>query len=149
MGAVSIDLSKKEREFYHLTLSDSNVVRYLIEFRDKVDVSYGANTNINMYQAGDMFEFNQELIALYSSLDQTIDKCNFREKPQLLLRLLFEGNTITDICKQYGMFEVRATYYMFERIVNKIVETNNNLWYYVMGHNENILNLNTNIDKIK
>lgn len=140
MGAVSIDLSKKEREFHHLTLSDRDVVKYLIEYRDKVDVSYGANTNINMYQAGDMFEFNQELIALYSSLDQTIDKCKFKEKPKLLLRLLFEGNTITDICKLNGMFEVRATYYMFDRIVNKIVEMNNDLWFYTMGHNDNILN---------
>lgn len=128
MGAVSIDVRRKEREYENLTLSDKNVVKYLILYRSKVDVSYNANTNIDIEKAGDIFDFNQELIALYSSLDITIKLCNFKQKQMKLLELLFEGNKIHDICNMDIGYKKSSTYDLFDRIVDKIVEVNNNLW---------------------
>jgi hypothetical protein len=135
LGAVAIDIHKQEREFKHLTLADENVVKYLILYRNKVDVAYGADTNININQAGDMFEFNQELVCLYASLDDTIKKCNFKEKQMRLLELIFEGNTMKDICSMDVGFKKSATYDLFDRIIHKIVKTNNDSWKATMERN--------------
>lgn len=135
MGAVAIDIHKKEREFEHLTLSDEDVVRYLIEYRSKVDIAYGADTNINIYQAGDMFEFNQELICLYASLDNAIEQCNFKEKQTKLLELLFEGNTLRDVVSMNVGYKQSATYDLLGRMIKKIVAVNNANWKDIMISN--------------
>lgn len=128
LGVVYLDIHKKEREYENLTLSDENVVKYLILYRSKIDVAYNVNININIEQAGDVFEFNQELIALYASLDVTIELCNFKQKQTRLLELLFEGHTLHDICNMDIGYKRSATYDLFDRMVDKIVETNNRLW---------------------
>lgn len=132
LGAVSIDTQKKEREYKHLTLSDEAVVKYLILYRSKVDVSYGANINININQAGDTFEFNQELICLYASLDVVLEKIDFSEKQDKLLKLIFEGNTLNDICNMKIGYKKSATYDLFDRMVKKIVKVNNEDWKETM-----------------
>jgi hypothetical protein len=128
LGSVAIDVHRKERDYRHLTLSDNNVVKYLILFRSKVDVSYDANVNIDFSQAGDMFEFNQELIALYSSLDVMIKECGFKQKQNKLLSLIFEGHTITDICNMDIGYKSSATYDLLDRMVAKIVTINDKTW---------------------
>lgn len=138
MGAVSVDIHKQERDYKNLTLSDDNVVRYLILYRNKVDVSYGANTNININFAGDMFEFNQELICLFASLDETVKEANLTERQTKLLELLYEGNTVKDASEILGL-KRNSVFEMLDRIVNRIVATNNELWYYTTGHNGYIL----------
>jgi hypothetical protein len=132
LGAVSVDVHKQEREYINLTLSDENVVKYLITYRSKVDVSYGANTNININQAGDTFEFNQELIALYASLDMLIESISFKEKDEEFLKLVFEGNSISDIIELYD-YPRKTAYRTLDRIVSKIVDENDENWFYVMG----------------
>jgi len=138
LGSVSIDIHKNEREFEHLTLSDENVVKYLILYRSKVDVSYQASININIDQAGDLFEFNQELIVLYASLDNTIKHTKLTKRQEKLLEILFEGNTTQDAGEILGL-KRNSTFEMLDRIVCKIVETNNELWYYTSGNNGYIL----------
>lgn len=118
MGAVPIDVRRKEREYENLTLSDKNVVKYLILYRSKLDTLYTGGT----------VEFNQELIALYASLDIIIELCNFKEKQIRLLNLLFDGNKIYDICNMNIGYKKSATYDLFDRMVDKIVEVNNHLW---------------------
>lgn len=131
MGAVSIDIHKKEREYEHLTISDEDVVKYLLLYRSKVDVSYGVNINININQAGDMFDFNQELVCLYSSLDMIIHKLNLKDKEMKLMELLFEGNTMSDVIEYYG-YPKKTAYRVLNRIVEKIVNANNEDWREVM-----------------
>lgn len=138
LGSVSVDIHKQEREFEHLTLSDENVVKYLILHRSKLDVGYGANTNININQAGDIFDFNPEIIALYASLDKVMEKSSLTKKQKILIDKLFEGNSLKDAS---SLLEIKrdAVYKMLDRIVDKIVTTNNEIWYYIMGHNGNII----------
>jgi hypothetical protein len=131
LGSVAIDTKKKERDFERLTLSDENVIKYLILFRSKVDTSHNSNTNIDINQAGDMFEFNQELIALYSSLDEAVKAVELRDKDLRLLELVFEGHTISDIIKHYN-YPQKTAYRILDRIVEKIVEENNASWRYSM-----------------
>jgi hypothetical protein len=135
LGAVTYDIHKREREFQHLTLSDEDVVKYLILYRSKVDSSYGSTTNININQAGDTFDFNQELIALYASLDKTIAKCNFKDKHIKLLELLFDGNTLQDIVSMDIGYKRSATYDLFDRMITKIVKANHSNWKSSMGAN--------------
>lgn len=128
LGAVTYDIHKSEREFQNLTLSDVDVVKYLILYRSKVDSNYGSTSNININQAGDTFEFNQELIALYASLDKLIDECKFKEKHTKLLELLYEGNTLQDIISMKVGYTKSATYDLFDRMVAKVVKVNNKKW---------------------
>lgn len=138
MGAVSIDLHKQQREYEDLTLSDEDVVKFLILNRSKIDSSYGTNININIYQAGDTFDFNQELLALYASLDMIIKKIELKEKDEIFLKLVFEGNTIPDVINIHK-YPRKTAYRTLNRIVSRIIEVNNNDWYYVMGHNGYII----------
>lgn len=139
MGAVAIDTKKREREFERLTLSDENVVKYLILYRSKVDMSYGANTNIQIDSAGDTFDFNQEIIALYASLDKAVKISSLTSKQENLLEILYEGNTVNDAGVLLGQSRI-AVFKMLERIVKKIVDADNQMWYYTMGNNGLILN---------
>lgn len=138
MGSVAIDLYKRQREYQDLTLSDEDVVKYLILEWSKINVSYGASVNINIYQAGDTFDFNQELIALYASLDVIIRKMELKEKEEIFLKLIFEGHTISDIIRIYK-YPRKTAYRMLDRIVSKVVKINNDDWYYAMGHNGHII----------
>lgn len=131
LGSVAIDVSKREREFRHLTLSDENVVKYLITYRSKVDVSYGANTNINIFQAGDTYEFNQELIALYASLDRLITRISMKDRDEEFLKLIFEGHSISDIIEDHK-YARKTAYRTLDRIVTKIVDANDEDWKQVM-----------------
>ena len=128
MGSVSIDVSKKEREYREMTLSDINVVKYLILYRSKIDITYDANINIDINKAGDIFEFNQELISLYASLDSIIDMCNFKEKQLTLLRLIYNGHTLHDICNMNIGYGKSATYDLFSRMIDRIIKKNHELW---------------------
>lgn len=127
MGSVSIDLYKQEREYEHLNLSDENVVRYLLEYRCKLDFAYGISTNANIYQSGDITGFNQELIALYSSLDNLINKIKLKEKDKKFLDLIFDGYEISDIIECYD-YPRKTAYRTMDRIVDRIVEMNKLDW---------------------
>lgn len=128
MGVVGLDIKKKEREFEPLTLSDENVVKYLILYRSKIDPNYGASINLNIYEAGDTFEFNTELIALYASLDKTIEKCRFKEKELRFLNLLFGGYTIRDVIKRFKLYRRMTAHRTFNRIIKRIIEVNHQEW---------------------
>lgn len=131
MGAIAIDIHRKEREYEQLTLSDDSVVKYLILYRSKVDVSYGASTNINMNQSGDTFEFNQELIALYSSLDVLIEKIKIKDKDEEFLKLIFDGYSVSDIIEDYE-YPRKTAYRTLDRIVDRIVDANDLDWHNMM-----------------
>lgn len=127
MGSVSIDVHKQEREFRELTLSDENVVQYLILLRYELDKTYGVTNSLDVYKASETFTFNQELVALYASLDQVLHKIKIKDKERKLLELLFEGNSISDIINLYG-YAQRTAYRILDRIVMKVVEENKKDW---------------------
>lgn len=111
-----------------MTLSDENVVKNLILMRSLIDITYNHNTNVDLSIPLDVFEMNYDLMALYSSLDAVVEECEFREKNMRLLEMLYEGNTISDVCRGNSDFGRSATYDMFNRMVSKIVDKNNEMW---------------------
>ena len=137
LSALSIDMYKKEREYKSLTLSDRIVVKNLILHRSRVDSAYDLSIDTNIYVAGDIFKLNEELTALYISLDVTIKLCNFKAKQTKLLDLIFEGYTVQDICSMNVGFKSSATYDLLDRMVDRIAE-NNNLWKKSMEKQEYI-----------
>lgn len=140
MGAVNIDVYKKEKEYRHLTLSDEKVVQYLIENRSQLDVSYGANTNIDISVAGEIMEFNVELIALYASLDNILKRAKLREKDVVFLGLVFTGHTIRDVINlKNSNFPRMTAYRTMERIVAKVVATNKEDWKKCMQANRCVM----------
>ena len=126
MGSVSIDIYKKEKEYRHLTLSDENVVRYLIEKRSELDVSYGVNADANIAYAGDINGFNVELIVLYCSLDNLLQKIKIKERERELLEQLFKGYRMGDIIS--NGFPRQSAYRIFNGIIKKIVQQNKLDW---------------------
>ena len=128
MGSVSVDIHKKERVYMDFSLSDKNVVKYLILCRSKIDLAYELNTNVNIHHAGDTFEFNQELICLYASLDSLIEKINFKDGDREILELLFRGSSVGDLIRD-EVLPQKTAYRTFNRIVSKIIKANNSAWY--------------------
>lgn len=139
MGSVSIDIKKKEREYQHVNLSDDDTIKYLISYRSKLDKAYGAYSNIEINQAGDNFDFNQEIIVLYASLDQLVEKTVLTKKQRKLLHMLYEGHSIPDIA-ELTETDDDAMYQMLNRLAKRIADTNNDLWHYMMGHKGKLLN---------
>lgn len=101
-------------------------------------MSYGANTNIEINSAGDTFDFNQEIIVLYASLDNLVKEASLTEKQSKLLKLLYEGHTVNDACQILNKHR-SVVQRNFNRIVERIVSTNNEIWYYTTGKNGLIL----------
>lgn len=135
MGKVKIDLTKGERDFKILNLSDINVVKYLILYRDKIDLYYGEKTNNFYDHAGNVKELNKELINLYVCLDELIEKCEFKEEQLALLKLLFMGYSFKDIESATQKATSRTVKRRFESICKSISEMNERLWKIYIHRN--------------
>lgn len=117
----------RNSEYENFTLSDKNVIKYLILYRSKLDLLYNSNVN-SINEAGDLFKVDQEIIVLYASLDSIIEQCNFNKKQLKLLDYIFQGNTIYDIYNMNVGYGKSATYEMLNKIINRIIMVNNNNW---------------------
>jgi hypothetical protein len=128
VGMVKVDIHKGERQFKDLSLSDINVVKWLILYRDKIDLYFGEKTDYFFDNAGNSKELNQELINTYAYLDELIEKCDFKEEQIALLQLLFMGYTFKDIEDTTKETTSRTIKRRFESICKTISEMNNRLW---------------------
>lgn len=146
MGAVSVDIHKKGREFKDFSLSNENVVKYLILYRYKLDVAYNSNINIDINYAGDIYEFNEELICLYASLDQLLNKINLKDKDKDFLTLTFKGYSISDINEIYKIPK-RTAYDILSRIVEKIINENLSDWRNYINSNRKFYYNNNKYNK--
>ncbi len=127
-GKVKIDINKAEREFELLTLSDINVVQYLIRFRDKIDIYYDNDVDNYYHHAGNVQKINQELITLYASLDETIKMCNFSEEEKAIIKLMETGFTFGGIASYFEGVTGEQIKRRFNAVCKKIVNKNKELW---------------------
>lgn len=128
IGTVKLDIQKTERDFKILSLSDINVVKYLILYRDKVDLYYNEKTDNFFDHAGNVKGLNGELINLYVCLDKLIENCEFKEEQLALLKLLFMGYTFKDIEDATHHATSRTIKSRFESICKNITDMNERLW---------------------
>lgn len=97
IGSVKIDIYKGTYEINPIAISDFDTIKGLLKFRDKIDKFGELKQNYNMNQAGDLETINEELVCLYLTLDNYIEKCKFNEKQIKILNLYQDGNTENDI----------------------------------------------------
>ncbi|MDN4494929.1 hypothetical protein [Ureibacillus aquaedulcis] len=86
----------KEIEYKPFIISDINVVELLISLRYKYDENMFLENGSMFYITGAK-ALNQELVATYVSLDETIKKCNFSDKQLKLIKLVEQGYTHREI----------------------------------------------------
>ena len=127
MGAVKRDIHKLERRFEDINLSELDVVKWLIMYRDKVDTYKDAQINRDIDVAGDIDDFNVSLINLYIHLDSMIEKANLNEGQKALINLLSIGYTQEEIAEILKSTQ-QSVSKKFDTICSKIVETNNYYW---------------------
>ena len=129
MGMVKIDIHKRDRSFEHVTLSDPELIRILIEERDRLDPYYMAEQEKAYDVAGLVKPLIQEAISLYAALDETIKKCKFKNKHLDLIRYIEAGYKLKEIPQIDDRYRPRSVNYMFEYIIKKIKEKNDEEWY--------------------
>jgi hypothetical protein len=128
MGTVKIDIHSSERGFFNLNLSDKNVVKYLLMYRDKIDIYYKNKTNNHFDNAGNVQKLNQELACLYANIDDLISKCKLSKKQEALLELVSMGMEFKDIAECANMSTAQDLESRFETICKRIAEMNEWMW---------------------
>lgn len=134
MGAVSVDIHKAQRDYKNFTLSDYNVIKYLILYRAKLDTSRNSVINIDIQKSGDIFDFNEEIICLYASLDKLLGCIKLRDKDKKFLNLIFEGHTLPDIIEMYDDYPKKTAYRILDKIIERTLEANLNDWTKCLKH---------------
>ncbi|WJJ55253.1 hypothetical protein QB910_000009 [Dabrowskivirus KKP3916] len=129
MGSVKIDIHKAEHQYHRVTFSDTECIKGLIRFRSKLDPYQDIKVNRNEDQAGDIRDFNQELVVLYLDLDNLIKETKLTYKHMNLLKKLMAGWTEADIAEELGVTE-EAVIQQFDTIANNIKKTNDIKWKY-------------------
>lgn len=139
-----MNIIKKYNSIYNImNLSDFNVVKLLIQFRDRYDRYFLINTNNNCFLAGDEMKFDDSMINIFIYLDDLINKCNFNEEQKAIIKLLQMGYTYREIAESLGKDNVDNIRRRFNKICRDIVEMNNRVWRKYVYINK--LNLKTKI----
>lgn len=112
---------KNAKSLLLISLSDEDIVKRLILSRVYI---YSENTLNHINYNAEFGSMNEDLIALYISLDDLINRCNFNDRQLRLLELLFDGYSIYDIHNMDIGFGRSATYDLFNRIVKRITDKN-------------------------
>lgn len=119
-------ITNKDIQYMSFVLSDVKVVELLISYRYKYDENMFLENGSMFYVAGTK-ALNQELIATYVSLDETIKKCNFNEQQLRLIKMIEQGYSYKEIEEILGI-KYRNTKKMLETIYKSIVKTNLQEW---------------------
>ena len=94
LGAVKRDLFTPEKAYSYASLSDVATIKGLILNRWQLDKFYGVNVNYDYNTAGDVYDFNVELMCLYWDLDKLIEETPLTKEQQILLNNAMLGNDI-------------------------------------------------------
>lgn len=138
LGSVKVDLHGKEMFYKDLTLSDESVLQLLIEYRYKYDTYLHNETNYVFSEAGDVAHVNQELIALYASIDQLIKQCKFSNEQLKIIKRFEHGYTMQEMADSLGLGTASNARRRFKSIIKKMVSTNEWNWrktvyYHTIG----------------
>lgn len=130
MSMCKIDTIKNEREYASMSISEPDVVKWLIFYRDKYDSNFkGGDVELpnDLVSAGEIEDLNRELIVLYADLDKLIEQCDFDKSQLALIKLLYIGYEFQEIADLRGV-TYKAIQKRFDTIVNKIVKVNRRNW---------------------
>lgn len=127
MGAVQIDIHKKERPYERIVLTEPEMVKELIENRDKLDPCFDLVIERSPYVAGVENDLNQELIALYSDIDRCIKFCEFSENQLRMIDMISRGWTMEEIAISLDITK-QSVSEALEKMYARIVRANMDIW---------------------
>lgn len=119
-------ITNKDIQYQPFVLSDINVVELLISHRYKYDENMFLENGSMFYVTG-VKPINQELVATYLSLDETIKKCNFNSQQIRLIDLVQKGYTHREI-EQILKIDNSNVTKSLKTIYKAIVDTNLREW---------------------
>lgn len=125
---MKIDIHSDEMFYKDLTFSDFNVVKLLLQHRDKYDQYYGIAQNNHFNVAGDVKRLNKEMIHTYVDLDELIERCKFNKEQLYILNSIPKGYSYQEIAVQLGKSKNTNIRNRFNKICRDIVKMNNWLW---------------------
>lgn len=95
--------SGKDVEYKVYTLGDIGVIELLISYRYKYDENLFLGDNTVPMAVSGAARLNEEVIATYATLDETIKKCKFSEQQLEMMRLIGEGYSYTEIASSMAI----------------------------------------------
>lgn len=111
-----------------MNLSEFNVVKLLIQFRDKYD-QYFLMENSNYYDvAGETNSFNTSMIHTFLYLDELIERCKFNSEQKIIINMIQKGYTYREIARAIKKDSVDNVRRRFNKICRDIVKMNDRLW---------------------
>ena len=106
VGGVSYSVGKLD----YIDFTRYEIVRFLILNRVELETSAKESDNSSLLTS-------EDIICIYTSLDELIDRCEFNNKRTELIKMLFSGKRISDLDgKKSGN----------SRIVSRIIQDINN-----------------------
>ena len=110
-----------------VNLSQKNTIKQLLKFRSLF--SEFDNYGDVIIESNDLImqEINEDIICIYVSLDDLIDRCNFNKKQEQIIDLLQMGYSEIDIADKFKN-SIQSVNKTIDNICNKIVDMNNYLW---------------------
>lgn len=142
LGKISIDIRKDSNEWGNIVLTDVDTIKGLIKFRSKFDVMYNLNSSIPInVDIIDASQFSEEILCLYITLDQLINKCNFNQNQTEVLKLYMDGYIEDDIAEILNTSQ-QNIFGIINSICKKIKKENddsryidNITWNYIVPEN--------------
>lgn len=127
IGAVKIDVDRDNIQWYPTNLSDPLSVKGLVKFRTTYDLLYNRQSNFSLESFNDLAELPDEVICLYTWLDECIEKCGLTDKQLNILNKYMDDNTEEEIAT-----DLNVTQQTVNGIINscckKISNYNNQKW---------------------
>lgn len=121
-------INNRERIYQQMTLSDINVIKFLILYRSKIDKTYKMKQNYHPDQAGDSYDFNTELLCLYADLEELMKETDLTSEQLDIINYLERGYTYLDIADILGESSAEGVELRFNTICKAIQKTNYDKW---------------------
>lgn len=101
---------------------------------DTVNPYFDDEKDDNFDVAGNSQHLNQELVALYASLETLIKKCNFNERQMMLIDLVSRGYSFADIGRMETGVDESGARKMLNTIYKSIAKENELEWKKYINH---------------
>lgn len=120
-----MDLHEAGRPWDYVSLSDDQVIKGLLMFRDKLDIYYCFS--LKDCRTHDARDINESLICLYADLDELIRSCRFDQIQLWIITWISCGYRFNEIGAQLGT-EGRIISTLFTQMCKRIARQHEYQW---------------------
>lgn len=117
----------KNRDIYEkINLKDRDTLKELLIHRAEFQKSNFTSNGSSYNRIEPNYNLYTDLVEVYIDLDNIIFESNLTDKNMRLLRMVMSGYTISYIYNNFENYEREATIKMFNRTLEKMIETQRN-----------------------